>query len=579
MLLAPHLAPFARSEIVEERIAVDVREHFGQLDALGQRQEQPEDFRPADHRNLSPASRSASSTSLATSAPSALQSASRVSTMCRRPGNTRGRLSNVFRPMTIALPMVSALNRLRSAEMCHGMVPPRPMTPFWARATTRMMDDPAMRLLWRGCAVLPSALLRRHERQPLANDRRGRAELGAKAVVTDPSEIEPWLTDWRGRVHGEARAILAPKSTEEVAGIVALAAEHRVPLVPQGGNTGMAAGATPPPDGSALILSLRRMNRLRSISAENRLAVAEAGVILADLHERANDVGMRFPLTLGARGSATIGGLTSTNAGGTQVLRFGTMRALVAGVEAVLPDGSVHSGLSALKKDNRGYSLDQLLIGAEGTLGVVTAVALRLVPAVASRAVAWAGVATPADALALLRFLEARTNAVEGFELVSQDSLELVLRHIPGTRAPLADAHPWHVLIEATTADRATDIAAELQRCLAEALEKGLIADAVIAANEAQAEAFWRIRNSISEAERVDGQTLAHDISVPVADMPRFLTEAAARSSAPSPGSSPPASAISATATSTSTSAPAATPRPTGTIARARRSPEWSTTS
>ena len=215
--------------------------------------------------------------------------------------------------------------------------------------------------------------------------------LGAKGVITEPSEIAPWLTDWRGRVHGEARAILAPKSTEEVAGIVALAAEHRVPLVPQGGNTGMAAGATPPPDGSALILSLRRMNRLRSIDAENRLAVAEAGVVLAALHEAAHEIGMRFPLTLGARGSATIGGLTSTNAGGTQVLRFGTMRSLVAGVEAVLPDGSVHNGLAALKKDNRGYSLDQLLIGAEGTLGVVTAVALRLVPAVASRAVAWAG--------------------------------------------------------------------------------------------------------------------------------------------------------------------------------------------
>jgi FAD/FMN-containing dehydrogenase len=236
---------------------------------------------------------------------------------------------------------------------------------------------------------------------------------------------------------------------------------------------------------------------------------------------------MRFPLTLGARGSATIGGLTSTNAGGTQVLRFGTMRSLVAGLEAVLPDGSVHNGLSALKKDNRGYSLDQLLIGAEGTLGIVTAVALRLVPAVASRAVAWAGVASPADALALLRFLEARTNAVEGFELVPKDSLELVLRHIPGTRDPLADAHPWHVLIEATTADPAADIAAELQRCLADALGQKLIADAVIAANEAQAEAFWRIRDSISEAERVEGQTLAHDISVPVADMPRFMTEAA----------------------------------------------------
>ena len=351
--------------------------------------------------------------------------------------------------------------------------------------------------------------------------------LGAKAAITDPKEIEPWLTDWRGRVHGQARAILVPKSTEEVVEIVKLAAEHRVPLVPQGGNTGMAAGATPPPDGSAMILSLRRMNRLRSISAENRLAVAEAVMIIADLHERAGEVGMRFPLTIGARGSATIGGLTSTNAGGTQVLRFGTMRALVAGVEAVLPDGSVHSGLSALKKDNRGYSLDQLLIGAEGTLGVVTAVALRLVPAVASRAVAWAGVASPADALALLRFLEARTASVEGFELVPKDSLELVLRHIPGTRDPLADPHPWHVLIEATTADPAADIAAELQRCLAEAMDERLISDAVLAANEAQAEAFWRLRDSISEAERVDGQTLAHDISVPVADMPRFLTEAA----------------------------------------------------
>jgi FAD/FMN-containing dehydrogenase len=202
------------------------------------------------------------------------------------------------------------------------------------------------------------------------------------------------------------------------------------------------------------------------------------------------------------------------------------MRSLVAGVEAVLPDGSVHNGLAALKKDNRGYSLDQLLIGAEGTLGVVTAVALRLVPAVVSRAVAWAGVASPADALNLLRFLEARTNAVEGFELVPKDSLELVLRHIPGTRDPLADAHPWHVLIEATTTDPATDIAAELQRCLAEALGQKLISDAVIASNESQAEAFWRIRDSISEAERVDGQTLAHDISVPVADMPRFLADA-----------------------------------------------------
>jgi FAD/FMN-containing dehydrogenase len=237
---------------------------------------------------------------------------------------------------------------------------------------------------------------------------------------------------------------------------------------------------------------------------------------------------MRFPVTLGARGSCTIGGLTSTNAGGTQVLKFGTMRSLAAGVEAVLPDGSVHSGLSGLKKDNRGYSLDQLLIGAEGTLGVVTAVALRLVPAIAARAVAWAGVASPQAALDLLRFLEARANSVEGFELVPADSLELVLKHIPGTRAPVSGEHPWHVLVEATTPDSETNIATELESLLGAALQQGIIADAAIASNEAQAEAFWKIRDSISEAERTEGQTLAHDISVPVADMPRFISEAAA---------------------------------------------------
>jgi FAD/FMN-containing dehydrogenase len=350
--------------------------------------------------------------------------------------------------------------------------------------------------------------------------------LGVKGVLTDPKEIEPWVSDWRGRVHGAAPAILAPASTREVVAIVKLAAEHRVPLVPQGGNTGMSAGATPPADGSALLLSTRRMNRIRSISAQDRLAIAEAGVILETLHDAAEEVGMRFPLTLGARGSCTIGGLTSTNAGGTQVLKFGTMRALVAGVEAVLPDGSVHEGLSGLKKDNRGYSIDQLLIGAEGTLGIVTAVALRLVPAVAARAVAWAGVESPARALDLLRFLEARTSSVEGFELVPDDSLRLVLKHIIGTRPPLSGSHTWHVLIEATTADAESNISEEIERLLSEALQQGIVQDATIATNEAQAEAFWKIRDSISEAERAEGQTLAHDVSVAVADMPRFIVDA-----------------------------------------------------
>ena len=365
---------------------------------------------------------------------------------------------------------------------------------------------------------------------------KAREKLGPRAVITDQREIEPWVTDWRGRVHGAAPAMLAPASAEEVAEIVRLAAEYRVPLVPQGGNTGMAAGATPPADGSAILLSTRRMNRIRSISTDNRVAVTEAGVILATLHDAANEVGMRFPLTLGARGSCTIGGLTSTNAGGTQVLKFGTMRSLVAGLQAVLPDGSIHNGLSGLKKDNRGYSLDQLLIGAEGTLGVITAVALRLVPAIASRAVAWAGVESPDRALDLLRFLEARTSAVEGFELIPQDSLELVLKHIPGTRAPLIGEHRWHVLVEATTADPATDVGVELERLLGAALQDGIIADAVLAPNEAQAEAFWKLRDSISEAERAEGQTLAHDISVPVADMPQFITDAAAEVEGAFPG-------------------------------------------
>jgi FAD/FMN-containing dehydrogenase len=360
--------------------------------------------------------------------------------------------------------------------------------------------------------------------------------LGPKVVITDQREIEPWVTDWRGRVHGMSPAMLAPASSDEVVQIVRLAAEHGVALVPQGGNTGMAAGATPPADGSAILLSMRRMNRIRSISVEGRVAVAEAGVVLETLHDAAHQAGMRFPLTLGARGSCTIGGLASTNAGGTQVLKFGTMRSLVAGVEAVLPDGSVHSGLSGLKKDNRGYSLDQLLIGAEGTLGVITAVALKLVPAIAERAVAWAGVDSPTKALELLRFLEARTSSIEGFELVPQDSLDLVLKHVPGTRAPLAGKHSWHSLIEATTADPVSDIAGELQRSLAAALQQGIIEDAVIAANEAQAEAFWKLRDTISEAERAEGQTLAHDISVPVADMPTFIIEAAAKVEAAFPG-------------------------------------------
>lgn len=350
--------------------------------------------------------------------------------------------------------------------------------------------------------------------------------LGPKGYSDDADDLAPWLSDWRGIFHGASMAMLSPCSVEEVSTVVALAHEAGVPLVPQGGNTGMVGGATPSPQGDALLLSLRRMNAIRSVNAESGIAVAEAGVILSNLHDAALARGQRFPLTLGAKGSATIGGLVSTNAGGTQVLRFGTMRKLVLGLEAVLPDGSIHHGLAALKKDNRGYDLTQLLIGAEGTLGIVTAASLKLVPAIADHAVGWIGVESPQAALRLLRWLEARSgNAVESFEVLPQATLDLVIDHVPGTRAPLAAAHAWHVLVEYVSADASRKA---LEDLLAGALEAGLAQDAIVSANIAQADAFWRLRDSISEAERASGPAIQHDISVPVDAMPDFMVSAAA---------------------------------------------------
>jgi len=352
---------------------------------------------------------------------------------------------------------------------------------------------------------------------------------GSKAVTTDPREIAPWESDWRGRYHGSAPALFSPGSTEEVAEIVRLAGELGVKIVPQGGNTGMVGGATPPADGSALLLSTRRMNHIRSIDPAANLAVVEAGVILANFHEAAGEQGRRFPLTLGAKGSATIGGLVSTNAGGTQVLRFGNMRHLVAGVEVVLPDGSIHDGLSPLKKDNRGYDLTQLMIGAEGTIGIVTAATLRLYPAIRERAAAWVGVTNPEDALKILRMMEARTTSIESFEIIPGEIVDHVVAHIPGIRAPLAGDHAWQVLIESVATEPGAETpAALLERLLVPVFEAGLAQDAVISTSEAQVEGFWKIRDSISETERALGPAMQHDISVPVDKMPRFMIEAAA---------------------------------------------------
>ncbi|GAA4036066.1 FAD-binding oxidoreductase [Sphingomonas rosea] len=359
-------------------------------------------------------------------------------------------------------------------------------------------------------------------------------QLAPRAIVTDPERIAPWLTDWRGRWHGKASVLLEPSTTAEVAAIVAAAEAHGVALVPQGGNSSMVGGATPPDDGSAAILSLRRMNGIRHIAPDH--AIVEAGVILEHLHAAAEDVGARFPLDLGARGSATVGGLAATNAGGVQVLRFGTMRAQVLGMEAVLSGGLVHDSLGGLKKDNRGPSLDHLLIGAEGTLGIITALRLRLVPGRVERTAAWVGVAGPEQALALLRFVEARTDRVEAFELIPAASLARVLRHIPQTRAPLSPPHAWNVLIEAVATGEGEVGGQVLERLLSEASEAGLLADAVIAQSGEQTEQFWRLRHSISEAERTDGPAAQHDISLPVERVPAFLTGDARAIEAAFPG-------------------------------------------
>lgn len=352
--------------------------------------------------------------------------------------------------------------------------------------------------------------------------------LGERGLTRDPQLVEPWLTDWRGRFTGRALALASPTSTAEVASLLRLCARHGVPLVPQGGNSGMSGGATPDASGEAILLSLRRMNAIRRLDAEAREITCEAGVILQTLHEATAARGLRFPLTLGGKGSATIGGLISTNAGGTQVLRHGSMRAQVLGIEAVLADGSVFDALTPLKKDNRGFDLKQLLIGSEGTLGVVTAATLRLLPALADRAVLWAGLGSAEDTRALLLHAEGRAgSALEGFEIMPRHSLEAVLAHVPGARSPLQGSHEWHALIElAADSDGAAALPDLAQTLLESAFDAGLVEDATIAANEAQAEQFWLLRDEIAPAERALGPAMQHDVSVPVARMADFVAAA-----------------------------------------------------
>jgi FAD/FMN-containing dehydrogenase len=364
--------------------------------------------------------------------------------------------------------------------------------------------------------------------QPVSPDtiERLKQALGEGGWSQDAARLAPKLVEWRDRWSGRTPFLALPRTTAEVALVVALCAETGTAITPQGGNTGLVGGQIP--DGE-ILLSTERLARIRDIDTLDDVIEVEAGVTLAAVHEACLAVGRRFPLSLASEGSATVGGLISTNAGGTAVLRYGTMRALVLGLEAVLPDGAIWNGLKRLRKDNTGYDLKQLLIGAEGTLGVVTAASLKLFPVPASTAVALVGVASPADAVSLLRRAKDATGgAVEAFELISRLGVDLACRHLPGVRDPLSARPPWCVLIE-IAAGAPGEAEAALERLLAGALEEGLIRDAALAQNETQARAFWALREGQSAAQKPEGPAWKHDVSVPVSRIAAFI-ETATRS-------------------------------------------------
>ncbi|MBP6131175.1 FAD-binding oxidoreductase [Thauera sp.] len=356
-----------------------------------------------------------------------------------------------------------------------------------------------------------------------------RAIVGAANVLDGETDMAPFLSDWRGRYHGRARAVVRPRDTAEVAAVVAACAQAGVAMVPQGGNTGLCGGATPLADGAAVVISLARLDRVRALDPDNDTLTVEAGCTLAAVQEAAQAAGRLFPLSLASEGSCLIGGNLSTNAGGVQVLRYGNTRDLVLGLEAVLPDGRVWDGLRALRKDNTGYDLKQLFIGAEGTLGIVTAAVLKLFPAIRTRATAWVAVADPRAAVRLLGLLRAACgDRVSAFEIVGRTALGLVLRHIPGARDPLAGAPAWTVLVELSDPAVDAPLEAQLEAVLGEAVAQGLASDAVVAASVAQARALWALREDISEAQRIEGVSIKHDVSVPVSRIPEFLERAGA---------------------------------------------------
>jgi FAD/FMN-containing dehydrogenase len=351
--------------------------------------------------------------------------------------------------------------------------------------------------------------------------------VGPQGIYTDPAELEPYVVDWRGIYRGTAAAVVRPANVEQVAAIVKICAETKTPLVPQGGNTGMCGATVPDAKINPVVIALGRMNRIRNVDPLNNTMTVEAGCVLANIQRAAADVDRLFPLSLGAEGSCQIGGNLSTNAGGVNVLRYGNTRDLVLGIEAVLPDGRIWNGLRSLRKDNTGYDLKHLFIGAEGTLGIITAAVLKLFPRPSANATAWMAVPDPDAALNLFSLLRQRFgDRITAFELMSRACVELVMRHIPGTRDPLHTPHQWYVLTELGDSSPGDTLRSELESALEKAMEARLVIDATLAENQGQSKAMWRIRESIPEAARGEaGMLYRHDIAVAVGEIPAFIRD------------------------------------------------------
>lgn len=366
------------------------------------------------------------------------------------------------------------------------------------------------------------------------------AVVGQHGLLTDASAMAPYLEEERGLYHGRARAVVRPGSTVEVAEVVRLCAGQGIGIVPQGGNTGLCGGAAPHTSGTEIILSLSRLNKVRALDPVNFTMTVEAGVILQTVQETAGDVGCLFPLSFGAEGSAQIGGTISTNAGGSGVLRYGNTRDLVMGIEVVLPDGQIWDGLRILRKDNTGYDLKQLFIGGEGTLGIVTAAVLKLFPKPKDIQTAFCALSGLDAAISLLSRARAATgDQVTAFELIPRIGLEMALAHIHGVTDPLAERHDWYALMELSASRADGNLQDSLETLLGAAMEEGDVVDAVLAASSEQRRALWRIREGIQEAQKNEGGSIKHDVSVPTSSVPDFIRRATQAVEAAIPGIRP----------------------------------------